>query len=420
MRWPYLLTLASFGFAACSSEHLGTVVTTPDGSVPSPPPDASSPSPPPGAPATDAGTAPPADASAPPDAGGAGPVAHPALPQVPYRGGPLLKTPQMVVVTFDGDPNQAALTDHARWMMATWLPKVASEYQIGAGSVLGSVSLGPAPQTISETELETQIGLSINAGTFPAPGPGVFYMVYVPAATTLTLPGGNACDGLIGSHAEATYLTTSFVYGFVASCANTAYPLGLTGVPGEELIASRVVASLVTNPEFNANPAYAFPADPGTVWSYLGRDVTAFCRLAQTPYRDGAFYAQRIYSNAAAATGNQDPCVPADAAAPYISIASMQLDAQVAAGRSANVPFVAWSNGASPTWTLGFRIAPGSDFQPTVQIAPGSVSPGTAGTISVGVPAGATAGQRALVEILSQQAGSTSPIAMWPLLVVAQ
>jgi hypothetical protein len=105
-------------------------------------------------------------------------VTAPHRPQIvlPNRGGPVLRHPALVTITFAGDPRRERLEEHARWIVdSSRLTTVGAEYGVGRGTVAGTVVLpDAAPAATTNAEIEAMLARGIGDGSIPTPpdGPG--------------------------------------------------------------------------------------------------------------------------------------------------------------------------------------------------------------------------------------------------------
>lgn len=77
-----------------------------------------------------------------------------------------------------------------------------SEYQIGHGKTVGSVTLTSpdVAKTVDDSAIQTMIQQQISAGKFPASNPNLIYFVFLPSGVTVTQGGSASCKVFCGYH----------------------------------------------------------------------------------------------------------------------------------------------------------------------------------------------------------------------------
>lgn len=259
------------------------------------------------------------------DADAASPFAL-TLPQVVSGGGAVLAQPRVVPIFYASDPMAAqigqflsALASSSYWGQAT------SEYGVGALTLAPSVVLpGPPPGTMADKEIQALIASNIAAdgGTWPAPTPGTIYAYFPSDAVTVTMDGSGgatlvSCTNFGGYHSYVDLgHGSSAEYSVVARCSDY---LGQGGLDFVTMAATHEFAEASTDP---TGAGYANVDLAGSGWAITagGAEVGDLCKLDPTaPITppDVGFLVQRIWSNAAAAAG-QDPCVPAPPGDAYV------------------------------------------------------------------------------------------------------
>jgi hypothetical protein len=150
----------------------------------------------------------------------------------------------------------------------------------------------------------------------------------------------------------------------------------------------------------------------------IGGELGDLCAQPRQVYHEGQNYAQRIWSNAAAASGTEDPCIPPNPGAvePYYGVSSAMTVVNLAAGATAHVPLVGWSTAPVSPWFLAVGPGPAS-FSPTLMLDMRMLNNGGQPTLTVKVPAGTQPGGIAVVFV--QSAFSMTDYHLWPLLILA-
>ncbi|HVY48713.1 MAG TPA: hypothetical protein VHB21_22650, partial [Minicystis sp.] len=228
-------------------------------------------------------------------------------------GGPLMPAQRLVPVYFDGD--DAAFTARidaflSALVTSRYYADAAGAYGIGAPSLAPAAHGGAAPASIDDADVASWVASNIASGALPPRTDETVYVLFYPAATTVTLWGMTSCVGFGGYHLSADLGDgTRAVYAVVPRCADD------SGAPSlDELTVSTTheLFEAATDP-FDANPAYTVTDNAHSYWgSILGAEVGDLCDLSPdgaATFPDLPYRVQRIYSNASALAGH-DPCVP--------------------------------------------------------------------------------------------------------------
>jgi hypothetical protein len=257
------------------------------------------------------------------------PAPFPAPPKVISLGGSVLANPKFVPVFFAGDDSTyvTSLADFTAKVGATkyWAAAVG-EYGVGPATSTAPVMLTEtAPATIDDTAIQTWLASKLaptdggaDAGSdLPQPDANTVYVLYYPAATTITLQGTQSCTYFGGYHSDMMIQTDQGMvdvpYAVLPRCTN--FP-PLTGVDAVTGSASHEMAEAATDPfPMSMAPAYAQVDDAHLYWMRLlgGGEVGDMCAqfpTSFTTFSELAYAVQRIWSNASAKAGH-DPCQPA-------------------------------------------------------------------------------------------------------------
>jgi hypothetical protein len=322
------------------------------------------------------------------------------FPIIPNHGGGVLATPQVVLVTFDGDPNQSTLENDATWVAAGgYLATVGAEYGVGNGTVtlIRSSATPPMPQ-----DVETFLQSGLANGTLPVYARSNIYVLAIPnsAAGTATF-----CAHDLGYHSYFVNTDgTQPLYAVIPDCGNDL-------IQTEVTLAHEVVEAS-TDPQMETYQIQ----DPMNPWSLLDGEVADLCASNTTYVHDatGQFSAPLIWSNAAASAG-RTPCGPWTSGNPYLSLVPAPTATQtVAAGDSAVLSLTGWAsaNGAADCKMIVAGEAIG-DFAVSPTLSSMAVGMGSTVSITLTVPANALPGQRGAAWIgcadptTGQIAGST-------------
>lgn len=304
---------------------------------------------------------------------------HVPPPPMVNQGGPVVKTPHLVTVSFKGYGNEADLTSYGDWIVqSNWLDVVGKDYGIGKGTHTHVALAQTAPAQITDAQIGTLVSGAVTSGALPAPGsktaPDTIYLVVFPEGTSLS---GFAPCSATNTYAGAFHgsSTDGLVYGVVGQCPGTGFnPVGFA----HEFIEA------ATDP-FYGKPAWVFPQQ------YEG-EIADFCGSVVF---DG-HQACRVWSNTAAAAGI-DPCVPG-ITEPYFSVSFDQPGTfTVPAGTSLDVALTGWSTGPVADWDMitdvsQFSGAGPAKVPPTATVAPNKLNNGKTATLTLSAPANADKG----------------------------
>lgn len=379
---------------------------------------------PPDASAGDAGV----DAAASPDAYVPFEIAPHAAPMpVPRQSGPIMAHPQMVVITYADEPARAEIESDAAWLASSdWLATTGGEYGVGAATVLANVHLtANAPSVTSNDEIIAMLVAGIADHTFPAASDGtydeVLYMVYFPESTRIHDANGlgDSCQSYGGYHYEAqTQDGHPFSYAVLPTCRG--FSPALTLRESQEVSAAHELFEAATDPLPLTMPAWEFSESTfsPSPWLFVGAEIADLCALRVSSdvfVRDAGHVAPRIWSNAAAAANDRDPCQPADPAVPY-SMVSVSPDTIVSAtaGQTVTYTLTAWTSRPAPDFGL-YAAVGGGTFNPPVSVSRTTVNNGDTATLTVDVPAGTPSQSYVLVYL--EVVHSTSDYDSIPLVV---
>jgi hypothetical protein len=244
------------------------------------------------------------------------PAPHPAPLQARSLGGPVLKTPKVVTVTFDGDDQRSALEDFGKTFGASsfWTANV-SEYGVGALAGGATVHLNEmVPTTFTDADITAWILGKLGGAQpeFGPPDPSTIYLVYMPTGTTVTFDGKKSCEHIFGYHSSAQLPSgVSVPYAIVPRCDQF---LSLTGIDTLTVAASHELIEAATDPFPFNNTAYGDVDPDHVIWALLfgGGELADLCaNLPNVDVKPAGFpyTVQRSWSNQAALAGHS-PCVP--------------------------------------------------------------------------------------------------------------
>jgi hypothetical protein len=321
---------------------------------------------------------------------------RPPLPQIPFRGGPLLKKVQLVTVTFGGYAFEQQVQEFGDWVLgSSWLTAVGNDYGVGTGGVhLAKVVLADAPATtLSRLDVEQLLASGIFDGTLPAPTDGILYMVYFPPSVTLTLEStARSCQDFAGYHAEAkTQAGVSFPFAAVPTCFGTG---GVGDQEAIEAVASHELIEAMTDPFPDTAPGYLI-SDSTSPW-FIEPEVADLCTTLLL--EDSGHRVQRIWSNSAAAAGQQ-PCIPATSGVAYFNTSTSGVIATVMPGAATTLELVGYATAPVADWSLDVSHQFGFDTAPLLGRT--TLNDGQRTTLTLTVPPGTPAGTLGGIFLLS-------------------
>lgn len=306
------------------------------------------------------------DVDAPIDAPGAFVEATPSsTPTVLDVGGPVLTAPVVEPIFFATDDQTiVSETDDflSQLSTSTYWSTIAADYGVGAITVDQAIISSDTPPTTDTALVSWLSGHFDGSNGWPAaPDPQTIYAVFLPSGVVLQTNFGTSCQAFGGYHDETMDGSgNSVVYALLPRCSGGM--ASLTSATSHELIEAS------TDPHVETNLAYYVVDDDHYVWSYTpGGEVGDMCEYLDTADQQlvGNYYAQRIWSNSAAAAGH-DPCVPAPAqpflgAYPVLA-GSAQLPS-ILGGGSVTTPSVSVPVGTSKTIEVDlFTDQPSDDY----------------------------------------------------------
>jgi hypothetical protein len=258
----------------------------------------------------------PPDLTPPQDLAGF-PAFHPTMPQVRSEGGAIMPTVRIQPVFFPGDALEAKAVDFLNKLAgsAEW-PKLVGEYGVGAASVAPAIDLPAAPPAqVTEADVDALLADRLD-GTHPEWEPSggatldtTVYVLFYPAATAITGPGGVAsCTDFDGYHYSANLPSDGGVraaaYVLMARCP--------TGNDLDQLteILSHELAEAATDPFPTVKAAYRTldPRQMGWALAFGGPEIGDLCQGNSFNYfspGDIGYSIQRSFSNARAAAWDE-------------------------------------------------------------------------------------------------------------------
>jgi hypothetical protein len=329
---------------------------------------------------------------------------HLPFPQVTWQGGPVIAAPEIVSVSFAGDPNASTYDELGKGIAFSmwWDAAVAGYCEGTGGTCVGDGPMGvsaplakPAAASYTDSAIQVWLQGEITSGAVPAPDPtmpvsNTIYVLYFPSTTMITDQNGDAsCSAIDGYHSALTMTNRQQIaYAVVDECnfgTPAATLASTTATTGHEVIEA------ATDP---GNPAgyYLDLNDPST-WGWndvQGGEVADLCvdpfGIGGDQTNDGTFTVQRIWSIPQAAAGG-DPCDPIPSGRVYFNVSPSQEVYVLPVGGSVTFEASAFSTAPTSDWSLlpqdftdpmmrylSFSIQGGTDTDagPTVMVNNGS------------------------------------------------
>ena len=342
------------------------------------------------------------------DMGGGGFVTapHPNPPKLFDSGGPKLKDPQIVTITFPGYPYKSqveALGDF--FPGSSWMKTWTSEYGVGTGAHVAKVVLPmpPSPMIDDKTIGAWLVDL-IKAGTVPAPpDPKVndyIYMIYYPVGVKITGTTGSSCVEYDGYH-TSTALDSQDI--------KVAYAVNMT-CPGSSVYftASHELNEAVLDPQPQNAPALSF-VNSYSPWTIMGSESSDACE--NLGVSEGGWTLTRVWSNANASSGD-DPCIPKPKNDVFYGVTATPAITQfVKPGKTLTYTLQAWSESPIANWKLqAFNY--NGPYNPKLTLSQTSVNNGDTVTLTFTIPANAKSGDFGTVLVYSNR--SQNDYHFWP------
>ncbi len=343
-----------------------------------------------------------------PDLGPFVPAAHRGGPSRPHASAAGLLSPlRLVVIVADGDPLANDLFAFADAAVASaWLRTVTKEYGVAAPS--GSVHLTGAAFTADTMPLDaaavsSYVDATLAAATDPPnPDGKTLYLVYLPPGVDLA--NNVMCKGPAPSGYHHKYGTAGDGYAVVQRCQGGFE----TAMQQLTIVGSHEIAEAATDTGVGwrvAIPASTVPPWMADPWlEYEASRITENGDLCiDTRVQEGAYYYQRAFSNAAAATGG-DPCAPS-LPIPYYGATTDKPWYAASAGTTLKIPITGWSTAATANWIVRAKVQDTSVAGAAWTAAAGgaTLNNGTTATLTVTVPADAQSGAWAAIYLLAER-----------------
>lgn len=280
------------------------------------------------------------------------------LPRVDYQGGPFLRNPRLITVTFAAD-DRAVVARLERFgdviTRTGWWREVVDSYCIAPDDCVGYGSGGrhvrldeTLPAAVSDVDVEEFLARAVKAGHLGRLDRNSLLLIYLPGGVTLTdATVSRYCNGGPRAYHRAIELDGSMIpYAVMPRCADEAT---LTATASHEILEA------TTNPDPHER-GFAFHGGSANAgFTAAGVEPVDPCGLitqGRNRTTESGFTVQRAWSNRAAALGT-DPCVPSQGHGPYVALIPRQPTVRLAAiGERATVAVDAASDQAAPTWAI--------------------------------------------------------------------
>jgi hypothetical protein len=313
------------------------------------------------------------------------------LPRVEYRGGPIVRRPRLVTITFAGDDPQVVsrLERFADTIARTpWWRAVVDGYCVRDGDCIGeSRSSLPVrldeklPPDVHAVDISALLRRYASAGRLGPLDSDSLLLVYLPSGVSLrdAFVAQYCRDGPRAFHRAFRVDDKTVGYAVLPRCAGEA---ALTGSASHELL------EMVTNPD-TSRPGFAFAGGSATSgFTGAGHEPMDPCGVItrQTETVEAGFVVRRAWSNRAASQGH-DPCVPADVDRPYVALVPQQPTVRLLNdGDSITLVLVAAADRPVAQWAVSAVVLAGvQEHVPCVEVAldRSVVAPGEAATLRI-------------------------------------
>jgi hypothetical protein len=339
--------------------------------------------------------------------------AHPPLPQLPANDGKTLSPVRVVSVVASGDPLATDLFSFGDALVSSaWWSAIGADYGLGPGgqslhatgpAMTGNVAAGAVKAYMQK--------LATGAA---APDGHSVYVMYLPRDVNLLDNNSRPIPGCVGFH-FGNFAATGDSWAVIVRC-------GQTALDATTYLASHEIAEAATDAV--TGKGWSLPSAPsGTppwmqdVWAIAeGHEAGDLCQGAGA-VRQGNFSYARIWSNSAAAAGN-DPCLPAPPP-PYVNVSAPSGWMSVVAGADITIPVTGWSSAPAQPWSVMANIRKSTKAGFTAQFAANdggaaTIDNGAQRSLEVHVPGDAVSGDYAVIRLESTQPSDATKLGLWP------
>lgn len=348
------------------------------------------------------------------------------LPPVIYRGGPYLRRPRIVTITFKGD--DTALVERLRQFgsqitRTRWWREVTAGYCGNAGDCVGSGRTGThvrldevLPENVRDVDVESLLTRKAVSGRLGTLDADTLLLVYLPARVGLSDAfNPRFCNGGPRAyHRSLKFGDRRLAYAVIPRCGGEAE---MTATASHEILEG------VTNPD-PSNRGFAFERNSRTAgFTAAGIEPVDPCGLinmnAHRMTLESGFVVQRAWSNRTASLG-RDPCVPTPRDGPYLALIPRQPAIRLSdRGESAKIVLDAEADRTVTQWEISALDLAEFHGKPAcveVSLDREKVTLHQTATLSVKLRNGSPA-QVCVVALISRLGDNTN---IWPLAVVVR
>jgi hypothetical protein len=273
---------------------------------------------------------------------------------VVHRGGPFLRAPQIITLTFEGDDPEVVERLEAFGAMSVrsaWWGEASGGYCLGSDDCIGEGRVGPSihfrrrlPAHVRDVDIEALLEEEARTGVLAGLGPESLVLVYLPPSVVLSdAYSSRYCDG--GPRAFHRMLRAgagSFPFAVIPRCGGEAETTAT---------ASHEILEAATNPDPSA-PGFRLDSAAFSAAGSEPVDVCTLLNLDRHRTVESGFRLQRAWSNREAARG-RDPCVPGVPGRPYAALmprsAAVRLTSE---GATSSLLLDAASDGSISSWNV--------------------------------------------------------------------
>jgi hypothetical protein len=308
---------------------------------------------------------------------------------VPNHGGPVVAHPELVTITWTGDPLGTMLADFDAWMATSaYFKDAMSEYGVVPGNASAHVLPAMPPAQITDANLQQILGEAIANGQLPSQTPDRIYVAYLPPDVTIEeVPGALSCSSFVGYHSAFDSAAGKVVYAVVPRCTT---PVMISQLQLLSWNASHEIVEAATDP---FNDAHAWVStDFNDRRVALGAELADLCG---GPVQVDGHVVTGIHSNRAAAMGAR-ACVPAGTGFDFGAEPS-PVELKLAPGATGEIAFTVYSTG--PMAPIRVYSFPG-DGMSSVKVSTDTASNRDVVTTSVTLSPTVTTGTRLVLHLL--------------------
>jgi len=360
-------------------------------------------------------------APAPLDAADGGLLAR-KLPRIEYRGGPFLRRPKLVTITFANDDPKLVLRLEQFGSAITrsnWWHTVSEGYCrkpddcVGDGSAERPVHVDETlPADVRDTDIDALLLRLVKAKRFAPLDENTLLLVYLPKSVSLADATTQYCTGRARAFHRSLEIDGARVaYAVLPRCGDEAE---LTGSASHEILEA------TTNPFPAARGFSLLAGSASSGFSAAGLEPVDPCGLITMDGHwttESGFVVHRAWSNREAGLAH-DPCVPSRPDRPFVMLVPREPAVRLAReGETVTVVFDASTAAATKTWAISaFDLSGSQDHERYVELTldQATVRAGQSVTLSIHTlkmnPA-----QREIVAVVSTLGVRSY---MWPLLVM--